>query len=503
MPTLYHRSFALPSVSVLTFEGCLPKVALLAAGIVGGLYTSSATAADWASLKALQTHGARISALALDLSKSSAQESLNPDTRLTPASISKLVIAAAALETWPADKTFETRVTTGASLREGRVEGDLLLHGDGDATLNNRDLWALAGQVRAAGVREVRGGVIALPSFGPLGCDNIDRCDALSSSDTAYNVPLSSLGVDYGTWCVDVQPMQPGQPALLRACGGAALPVIVEGKISTVAARGKENFWISRETDNGRDRLKVGGNIAPGESQEVFRAMSDPALGAAQLLRQMLIELGVRIQGDASVRHGLPPTAGLPLAKTRSLALREQLGRMLRYSNNYIADLLTLTVAAARLPSPPTQLAEASAVLTSQFPRGMTPGGTGPRLYSGSGLTPENEVSAGEMVAMLEKQYRNSATFPAFYGGLTVPAQAPFAFVRGGSRAWRDRVALKTGTLNDPHSVCAVAGYLRKKDGGWMAFAILVNGSDKKRRVPLYKAMEAIRADIDDLLARY
>lgn len=491
------------AVSARTPGFSLAKVAVLAICLQCASFSPIASGAEWAALKALEANGARVGAMALDLSKSPAHESLNPNTRLTPASISKLVIAAAALETWPADKTFETRVTSGAPLRDGRVEGDLLLHGDGDATLNNRDLWALAGQVRAAGVREVRGGVTALPSFGPLGCDNIDRCEALSSSDTAYNVPLSSLGVDYGTWCVDVQPTQPGQPALLRACGGAALPVIVEGKISTVAARGKETFWISRETDNGRDRLKVGGNIAPGESQEVFRAMSDPALGAAQLLRQMLIELGVRIQGDASVRHDLPPTAGIPLARTRGLALREQLGRMLRYSNNYIADLLTLTVAAARLPNPPTQLAEASAVLISQFPRGMVPGGTGPRLYSGSGLTPENEVSAGEMVAMLETQYRNSATFPAFYGGLTVPAQAPFAFVRGGSRAWRDRVALKTGTLNDPHSVCAVAGYLRKKDGGWMAFAILVNGSDKKRRVPLYKAMEAIRADIDDLLTRY
>ncbi|MES2488627.1 MAG: hypothetical protein V4607_02480, partial [Pseudomonadota bacterium] len=59
------------------------------------------------------------------------------------------------------------------------------------------------------------------------------------------------------------------------------------------------------------------------------------------------------------------------------------------------------------------------------------------------------------------------------------------------------------GTMNEPYSVCGVAGYIRKKDGGWIAFTTIVNGSPRVKKVPLYKAMEAIRADIDDLLERY
>ena len=454
-------------------------------------------------LDALQRDGAIVSASVLDLSRQSAPESLNPSTRLSPASITKLVVAAAALDVWPADKTFETRVMASGPIREGQLQGDLILHGDGDATLDHRDLWLLAGQVRAAGIRSVSGGVVANPAFGPLGCDNADRCEALASSGTAYNVPLAALGVDYGTWCVEATPTTQGQPAQLRACGGGRLPMAVEGSVTTGGARAKETFWMQRDTTDGVDRLRVGGVIAPGDPQEIFRAMSDPARGAGQLLRQMLIELGVTIAGGVSVRHGPPAAANSVVARARGLALREQLGRMLRYSNNYIADLLTLNIAAARSPKPPTQLAEASAILAGQFVLDGATGSTPPRLYSGSGLTPENEISASEMVAMLTAQYRNPATFPAFYGGLVVPRQAPFAFLRGGTDAWQDRVALKTGTMNDPRSVCAVAGYLRKKDGGWMAFAILVNGTEKRKHVPLYKAMEAIRADIDDLLVRY
>lgn len=460
-----------------------------------------AALADWKALTALERDGARVSASVMDLGSGTVLQQLHAEKRLSPASVTKLVVAAAALDVWPADKVFETRILATGPIRDGRVAGDLIINGDGDATFDHRDLWLLAGQVRAAGIRSVGGSVVAYPVFGPLGCDNVDRCEALTSSDTAFNVPLSSLGVDFGTWCVQVQATTPGQPALLRSCAGVALPIPVEGVITTRTPRAKESFWIGRDTSDGQDRLRVGGVIAPGETQEIFRAMSDPALGTAQLLRQMLAELGITVSGKTHVHYGPPIEATSVIARASGKALREQLGRMLRYSNNYVADLLTLDIAAARAPKPPTQLAEAAATLAAYF---MQPtGGRPPRLYSGSGLTPENELSAAELVEMLQGEYRDAETFSAFYGGMVVPRQAPFAFLRGGSAAWLDRVALKTGTMNDPVSVCAVAGYLRRKDGGWMSFAILVNGSERKRHVPLHKSMEAIRKDIDDLLAQY
>lgn len=458
----------------------------------------------WSALKALERDGARISASVENLTGPAAQESLNPQLRLSPASITKVIVAATALDVWPADKSFETRVMVNGRIKsDGKVDGDLILNGDGDSTLDHRDLWTLAGQVRAAGVRSVSGDVVASPPFGPLGCDNMDRCAALVSSDSTYDVPLSGLAVDFGAWCIEVEPTTAGQPAQLRACGGSSLPIAVEGSINTGGAKAKENFWLSRHTKDGVDTLRVGGTVSPGDRKEVLRAMSDPALGAALLLRQMLSELGVKFGGGARVHYGPPVQADSTIAKVNGLALREQLGRMLRYSNNYIADLLTLNIAAARAPQPPRQLGEAAAILAGQMVRNAPAGTKAPTLYSGSGLTPENAVSSAEMVALLHTQYHDAATFPAFYGGLVVPGQAPFAFLRGGSRDWRERVALKTGTMNDPVSVCAVTGYLRRRDGGWMAFAILVNGGEKRKHVPLYKAMEAIRSDIDDLLDRY
>ncbi len=126
-----------------------------------------------------------------------------------------------------------------------------------------------------------------------------------------------------------------------------------------------------------------------------------------------------------------------------------------------------------------------------------------PPIYSGSGLTTDNRLSAEDLVRLLAYQYRDPRRFPAFYGGLVVPRDAPFVFLRQGGTAWLDRVALKTGTLDNPRSVCGIAGYLRKRNGGWIAFAAIVNGGPGWKHVPLFQALEAERTDVESLLKKY
>jgi D-alanyl-D-alanine carboxypeptidase/D-alanyl-D-alanine-endopeptidase (penicillin-binding protein 4) len=223
------------------------------------------------------------------------------------------------------------------------------------------------------------------------------------------------------------------------------------------------------------------------------------------LFREILREIGIRMEGAVQVTATQAPQTLEILAEFEGLTLREQLGRMLRFSNNYIADVLTLNLAAEVSGQPPMQLSSAGSILSDfvtraqrsvQIVKTITP----PAIFSGSGLTPENLLSANDLVGLLAYQYRDSRRFPAFYGGLTVPRDAPFQFLRNGSAAWLDRVALKTGTMEMPHSVCGVAGYMRKRDNGWIAFAVIVNGSSKLLHVPIARAMSAARADLEQIL---
>jgi D-alanyl-D-alanine carboxypeptidase/D-alanyl-D-alanine-endopeptidase (penicillin-binding protein 4) len=467
-----------------------------------------AASADWHALAALQQTGARVSAAAVDLDDNSVIQQLNGDERLTPASLTKLAVAATALSIWPADKMFKTQLLAAGTLSGAKLSGDLYLVGAGDPSLTGASLLSLAAQLRAAGVTTVTGKLIVAPApFDSVDCETKDRCDARTRSDTAYDAPLASIGTDFGTWCVDVRATRPGFPATIAGCT-SRLPIPVQGTIQTSASAKDTPLRVERFTSDGNDVLRVGGTIEQGTAQAVYRAMSDPARGAGLLLNASLEDLGVTVEGIV-VRDGAPPPTAFVVGRTEGLALKEQLGRMLRFSNNYIADVLTLTMAADLDNVPPKSLSDAAKTLSNFMIRTQSkqkgvPRVSAPPLFSGSGLTPENELSANDLIRLLSYEYRDTRNFGAFYGGLVVPRQSPFVFLRNGSPAWQDRLALKTGTMDDPHSVCGMAGYLRKKDGGWITFAAIVNGGvTQNRHVPLYKALEAIRADLEQLLTRY
>ena len=465
--------------------------------------------ADFDELAALERSGARVTAAAIDLGNDNILAQLNADTRLTPASLTKLALTAAALETWPADKVFRTQLLSTAPLENGELAGDLVLQGAGDPSLDDHSLWSLAAQLKGAGVTSIRGRlVVNAAPFGIVACETDDRCKAVERSDTAYNAPLASIGVDFGTWCISVRPGKPGEPAAVRGCGVMTLPVAIEGTIRTIAAGGRETFWIERVTRGGNDVLRVNGNVPADRPQELYRSMSNPAQGVGLLFQEILKEVGIRIAGSPQTAFAtMPPTATV-LAEIEGLSVREQLARMLRFSNNYIADVLTLNLAASVQNAPPADLSSASRLLSDFVARAQRssrlPAAKNPApLFSGSGLTPENQLSASDLVSLLAYEYRDSRRFPAFYGGMVVPRDSPFEFLRNGSTDWLDRVALKTGTMNDPHSVCGIAGYARKRDGGWMAFAIIVNGGPGLTRVPLRRAMDAARTDLEKLLAQF
>jgi len=493
-----HRSF--PSRS-----GILSLLAFAAAA-----FAALPAHAQWRALQALQQRGALVSAAAIDLDDGNdVIEELNATSRLTPASLTKLTTAALALQTWPAGKMFDTRLLANAPVARGRVAGDLILEGAGDPSLDDQSLWQLAAQVRGAGVHVVSGDLFVDPApFGVVTCEAQDRCHALESSDTAYNAPLASVGVDFGNWCVVIRPTAPGAAALVRGCGVTQLPIAVQGIIRTVGRGRRQTFWIERRTSPaGDDTLQVGGDVPLGDDQTVYRSMSNPSLGVGLLLKETLREIGVEVAGPVVVRASHPPADSYALGDVEGLSLGEQLGRMLRFSNNYIADVLTMDMAASVDDHPPQALASAGRLLSDFVQRVdaryRSASSVAPPIYSGSGLTTDNRLSANDLVRLLAYQYHDARRFPAFYGGLVVPRDAPFVFLRQGDPAWLDRVALKTGTLDDPRSVCGIAGYLRKRNGGWIAFAAIVNGGPAWKHVPLFQAIEAERSDIESLLKRY
>jgi D-alanyl-D-alanine carboxypeptidase/D-alanyl-D-alanine-endopeptidase (penicillin-binding protein 4) len=90
----------------------------------------------------------------------------NPQESMIPASITKLVTAAVAIDVLGINYDFKTIVfCDDANIKDGVVNGNLYLKGYGDPDLNSSDISTLAKEVAAKGIREITGNIVFDESF--------------------------------------------------------------------------------------------------------------------------------------------------------------------------------------------------------------------------------------------------------------------------------------------------------------------------------------------------
>jgi len=159
-------------------------------------------------------HGAGTGAIAVDLTTGKAVFAHNAGASLLPASNEKLALTYAALVVLGPTFRMRTELLGEGHLRDGVVwEGDLVLRGYGDPTLDRNGLLELAGDLRESGIRRVTGGLIADESYfdarrggpgwksyfvpgesSPLSALSIGGADALATAK-AMRAALRAAGV--------------------------------------------------------------------------------------------------------------------------------------------------------------------------------------------------------------------------------------------------------------------------------------------------------------------
>jgi len=421
-----------------------------------------------------------------------------PERQLSPASVSKLYLAAAALDRWGPQHRFTTRLVSLAEPdAHGVLNADLVFDGGGDPMLTSEDLWRLTQRLHQAGVRRVAGRlVVSQWRYGPVECITTDRCQAHSRAANAYSALLSSAGVNYGSWCVSVAPAAvAGAPARITSCDSQAPIVGVDNRVETQPDDSGTRITAERVLRDSGDVMVVSGQISTNaQPRTLYRASSDPARQAASTLLAMLEQAGIEVRDGSAVAATEPPAGARSLAEVDSEPLQELLLRTLNYSNNFMADQLALNLVA----SPRASLVQAGGVLEA-FVAGLP--GHGPvTLRSGSGLTPENRTSAAGITVLLESMYHRPALFPSFVAALQSPANGVMRFLRRGSMTFQRQVMIKTGTLNQPVAVRAAGGYFRTRSGQWGVFAALVNGTSTTPWLNWQQVLDPLSADLEAMI---
>lgn len=189
-----------------------------------------------------------------------------------------------------------------------------------------------------------------------------------------------------------------------------------------------------------------------------------PELDAASALTRRLERLGVRVAGEPG--SGVPPGGLTDLAVVRSKPIERLLTRMLRLSDNFVAEVLGKRLGAQVL-GPPGTIAKGATALGGW----TTQRGAAFTLHDASGLSYDNRVTAAGLVRLLWEA--EGADW-----GVTLRRALP----AGGQGTLRHRLPkvelrAKTGTLT---GVSALSGWVYAEGlGSWVEFSILSAGMSK------------------------
>ncbi|WP_460274239.1 D-alanyl-D-alanine carboxypeptidase/D-alanyl-D-alanine endopeptidase [Celeribacter sp. ULVN23_4] len=383
------------------------------------------------------------------------QEVREPLLRLPPASVAKTVTALYALHHLGADYRFVTRVLATGPVVNGVVQGDLVLVGGGDPTLDTDGLGALAGLVRGAGITDVKGRFYVDDTALP----RVEEIDAGQVEYAGYNPTISGLNLNYNR--VHFEWKRQGESYSLKMDARAEryAPDVRIARIS-VAARDLPVF--DHVAGQGHDDWTVA-KAALGNGGARWLPVRLPGLYAAEVFQAVAGAQGLKL--PQGTRKAL---SGTEVARIESAPLSIVVRDMLKYSTNLTAEVIGLTASRARGVRAGTL--EASAGAMSDWARNAL-GMRHLALVDHSGLGGASRVTTADMVNML--------TAPGVEATLA-PLMKPIKMLdQKGNPIQNSAISVhaKTGTLD---FVSSLAGYIDAPGGQRMAFAIFAADLPKR-----------------------
>lgn len=388
-------------------------------------------------------------------------ESHQGDLALPPGSVAKTVTAEYARRALGADYRFATSLIATGPVANGRLDGDLVLAGGGDPTLDTDRLAALVAKAKGAGLREVTGRFLVWGGALPY----VREIDPEQPDHVGYNPSVSGLNLNFNRVYFQWAPADAGWAVSMDARSDTLAPRVQMARMAVVAR--DLPTYTYRERD-GVDEWTVA-SAALGKGGSRWLPVRQPARYAAEVVQALAASHGIRLKTPEQVAT-LP--AGTVLAQDVSGTLDGIERDMLKYSTNIVAEALGLSATRAR-GTMPAGLSESAGAMTQWLQE--TFGASSARFEDHSGLGGGSRISAADMVRMLaglgpaSTLHSQMKTMPA----VTLEGKAdPNA---------RHAIHAKTGTLN---FVSALAGYVTPEGRAPLAFAIFCADVPRREALP-------------------
>ena len=447
-----------------------PRPAIDAAPIDAAMKKLAADVKGW---------GGTLGVSVIDVSSGATLAASSDHALLNPASNAKLATAAAAIRLLGPQHRFLTGLY-------GKINGDtvdeLVLRGDGDPSLATRDLWIMAAELRAAGVRRVRSILVDQAWFDDAYVP--PAFEQQPAEWAPFRAPIAAVSLNENTVLFQIRATKDGEGALVDVDPPGF--VDLTGRVGTSKKGDPEKVTLGLEAKGARLTGKLGGTLPEGSRLlRVAKRVDDPRLLAGYALRAVLKQLGADV--PAEIKAGGAKQKALLVAH-RSDELAQLAFALGKDSDNFYAEMLFKALGAQAKGRPATTDAAAAAVTSYLESVGALEPGV--IVKNGSGLFDANRVTAASTTALLRAAYRDPRVGPDFLAQLSIGGVD--GTMRGRFREWSKprAVRAKTGTLD---AVAALSGYVLPPPGrAPIAFSLLVNGIPGK--------VSAARASMDDVV---
>jgi serine-type D-Ala-D-Ala carboxypeptidase/endopeptidase (penicillin-binding protein 4) len=390
--------------------------------------------------------------------------SANAERAFSPASTMKLVTTYAALELLGPTFTWKTQAYADGPQTGDVLQGDLVIKGSGDPKLVTENFWLFLRQIRAHGIREIRGNLVLDRSAfeeTPYDATKFDN-DPVKP----YNAGADALLLNYSALRFRFIP----NPTL------NSVTVVMDPPMAGYSINGPK---LARD-DCGDWQKKLGAALATGVSfggtyaascgekawyAYPYQMTATQYFGA--VFRQMWSDLGGSLKGE--VRSGAAPANAILITEWESPTLPEVIRDINKYSNNVMARQTLLTLASETLHQSANAARGAQAIREWLASKEID----APELVieNGSGLSRVERIAPREMGRMLVDAFK-SPLMPEFISSMPLVGLDGTMRKRLRDRDVAGKAHIKTGRLDD---VRAIAGYVQAASGKYYVVVSFIN----------------------------
>lgn len=391
--------------------------------------------------------------------------SYRADQLRSPASVIKLLTSFAALDLLGPAYRWETEVYVTGPVRNGRLEGDLVLRGGGDPGLSTERFWTLLREIRARGIEHIAGDLVIDDTLFEPNSEHPGDFDR--QPYRAYNVLPGALLVNSNAVEFRVMRDERGVSVYMD-------PPLhgfrVDNRIGTRQGPcGGFQRGVAFDLPGGFEgrHAVLSGSFPTGcEELSLWRSVLPAAQFADALFRALWQQLGGRIEGGLRIEP--VPEDARKLLAFRSQPLAEILRPVNKWSNNPMTRHLLLTVGLEYAGPPATAANGRAAIDAWSEARGFAAPGF--FIDNGSGLSRNTRVTAAGLGRMLLYAWHHPQM-------ADLVSSLPLAGHDGTLRSRYNgdeagRMYLKTGRLDD---VSAIAGIVQARSGERFVVVVISN----------------------------